>query len=39
MEVIKELNDDDLKEIGITKLGHRKKLLKHIRLQHGKFID
>ena len=30
MEVLQELTSDDLKEIGINKLGHRKIILKGI---------
>lgn len=28
LKVLRELNDDDLKEIGVGKLGHRKKILR-----------
>ena len=30
METILSLTDDDLKELGIHKLGHRKKIMNHI---------
>ena len=32
-EVLKDLDDDDLKAIGVAALGHRKKLLKAIQVK------
>ena len=30
LSIIKEMNDQDLRDIGITKLGHRKQILRQI---------
>ena len=36
MEIIQDLNEDELISIGINKLGHRKKLLKYIKILNNK---
>ena len=39
MEILPELTSEDLKEIGIKKLGHRKIILKAISEIHMKLIQ
>ena len=39
IEVLPELTSDDLKEIGVNKLGHRKIILKAIKIRNRKLSE
>ena len=39
LQSIMDINDDELKQIGIFKMGHRKKIIKCIEINNDQYLD